>query len=159
MQLEAVKPAHGRLAPARPTCKDPMGVDAAVVAHCQGGRVDARDPSPVSLAGGQITAERDEGPREQLHKAGITDERREIRAQMGLHVFRVVMVEGPVMTTMEIDEDGADLTEGQGRLPAPVAVTRLEQASGIERFKSLAEIINIAEHSRELQLAHRNPLV
>jgi hypothetical protein len=38
-------------------------------------------------------------------------------------------------------------------------MARLAQVPVIHGFKTLAEIVNIAEHSRELQLAHRNPLL
>jgi hypothetical protein len=52
-------------------------------------------------------------------------------------------------------ENRHDLTQGQPSL----ALADLEEMARIHGGKPLAEIVNIAEHSDELQLVHRNPLV
>jgi hypothetical protein len=49
--------------------------------------------------------------------------------------------------------------EGESWLAAAVAMASVEQMPVIERYKPLAEVVNIAEHSGELQLAHRDPLL
>jgi hypothetical protein len=69
------------------------------------------------------------------------------------------MFEGPVMATVEMDEDGHDLTQAQRGLALAVALAGLEQMTRINWDKRLTEIVDIAEYSDELQLAHRNPLV
>jgi hypothetical protein len=69
------------------------------------------------------------------------------------------MLEGAVVTAMKIHENRHDFTQPQGRQPQTVAMAGLEQALGIDRGKSLAEIINIAAHRNALQLVHRNPLL
>jgi hypothetical protein len=76
---------------------------------------------------------------------------------MRFHVLGIVMFERPVVTTVKGDEEGQDFAEGQFRAPGPVALPRLEQVLVIERFKPLAEVIDIAEHSNEP--AHGGPLV
>jgi hypothetical protein len=63
------------------------------------------------------------------------------------------MLEGPVMTPMEIDQERQHLTERQRRWARALPLTCVQQAVGINRLKSLAEIINIAEDSN--QLVHR----
>ena len=69
-----------------------------------------------------------------------------------------VMLKCSVVTPMEIDQDGHDLTERQRGGTRPLALPCLKQALRVEGFKVLAEVIDIAEHSHELQLAHRDPL-
>jgi hypothetical protein len=78
---------------------------------------------------------------------------------MGRNVFGVVMFERPVVATMKVDENGHDFAEGECCLAAAGAMASLEQVPVIDRFKPLAEVVNIAEHRRELQLAHRDPLL
>jgi hypothetical protein len=63
------------------------------------------------------------------------------------------------MTAVEIDEKRHDLAQRKCCPSLAVALASLDQMPHIHRGKSLAEIVNIAEHSNELQLAHRNPLV
>jgi hypothetical protein len=65
----------------------------------------------------------------------------------------------PVVALMKVDENRHDFAEGEDWLATAVAMARLEQMLGIDRFKPLAEVVNISEHSGELQLALRNPLL
>ena len=68
------------------------------------------------------------------------------------------MFEGPIVTTVEIDQDRHDVTQGQRRLAGANALPRLEQRPLGDRFKGLAEIIDSVAHRHELQLAHRDLL-
>jgi hypothetical protein len=54
-----------------------------------------------------------------------------------------------------MNENRHDDTQGQPSL----ALASLEEMARIHGGKRLAEIADIAEHSDELQLVHRNPLV
>jgi hypothetical protein len=78
---------------------------------------------------------------------------------MGLYMRAGVMFERSVMTAVQGDEDGHDLAEGQPCSPRTVAMARSEEVPREDWFKLFAEIIDIAEHCHELQLAHRDPLV
>src|SRR5919197_1549096 len=66
------------------------------------------------------------------------------------------MLERPVMTPVEIDQQRHNLTERQGRLARPLALAPMQQAPVIEGRKGLAEIVDIAEDSN--QLVHRGSL-
>jgi hypothetical protein len=72
-------------------------------------------------------------------------------------VLGIVTVERPVVTTVKVDEEGHDFAQGQFRAAGAGALPRLEQVPVIERFKPLAEVIDIAAHSNEP--AHGVPLV
>jgi hypothetical protein len=78
---------------------------------------------------------------------------------MGSNVLSVIMFVRPVVATMQVDENRQAFAEGECGLAAAVAMARLEQVPVIERCKPLAEVVNIAEHSHELQLAQRDPLL
>jgi hypothetical protein len=78
---------------------------------------------------------------------------------MDRNVFSVVMCERPVVAAMKVDETCHDFAEGECCLTAAGAMASLEQVPVIDRFKLLVEVVNIAEHSRELQFAHRDPLL
>jgi len=67
------------------------------------------------------------------------------------------MFERSGVTAGEIHENRHDLTQGQPRLA--LALASLEEMARIHGGKHLAEIVDIPEHSDELQLVHRNPLV
>ena len=96
---------------------------------------------------------------QKLHETRVAHEGWKIRPQMGSNVLGVIMFERPVVAPMKVNENRHDFAEGECWLAAVATLARLEQVPVIERFKPLAEVINIAEHSGELQLAHRDPLL
>jgi hypothetical protein len=70
-----------------------------------------------------------------------------------------VMVEGPVVAPGEVHEERHDLAEAAGGRAYLVTLGSGEQRPVVEGDKRLAEIVNLAAHSHELQLAQRSPLV
>src|SRR5262245_19705401 len=68
---------------------------------------------------------------------------------MALHILRVIVLEIPVMATVEIHENRHDLAQGQGRLADTLALAIVEQTLRVERLKPLAKVIDFAEHSNE----------
>ena len=68
-----------------------------------------------------------------------------------------VRLKRALVAPMAIDQDSHDLTKRQRRGTGPLTLPCLKQALMVDRFKVLAEVINIAEHSNELKLAHRDP--
>src|SRR5262245_40097167 len=69
------------------------------------------------------------------------------------NILRIVMLERVVLAPMNIDEERQDLAECQGRLARPWALARAQQATGIDGLQGLADIVTIAEESK--QLVHR----
>jgi hypothetical protein len=51
---------------------------------------------------------------------------------------------------MKIDQERQNLAERQRRLTYPLALAGVQQATGIDRLKGPAEIVNIAEDSNKL---------
>ena len=131
-----------------------MTTDAPVVTHRQRGRIDKGDAGAAPFAGVQVAAQGHQRLGHQLDKAAIADQGGEVRAQVPLNIFGVVMFEVAVMAGVEEHNDGHDLTEGQVPLADAVTLAILEQTLHIQWFKPLAKIINIAEHGDEL--AHRD---
>src|ERR1051326_1860276 len=97
----------------------------------------------------QIATQGHHRPGDQLHKAAVADEGGEVRAEMALHILRVIVLEIPVMATVEIHENRHDLAQGQGRLADTLALAIVEQTLRVERLKPLAKVIDFAEHSNE----------
>ena len=62
----------------------------------------------------------------------------------------VVVLKGAVVAGVEIHDDCHDFAEIQLSRPPALTLATLEQTLGIERFKTVAEIVNIAEHFHEL---------
>src|SRR5262245_51886865 len=119
----------------------------------RGVEFDERNARAAAFARGQGAAQGHERPRHELDKALISYELGEIRVQVGQDVLRIIMLERPVVTPREIDEERQNLTERQRRLALAVTLACVQQALGIDGLKSLAEIVNIAEDSN--QLVHR----
>jgi hypothetical protein len=66
MQFEAIKPAHGGLAPGGDVLKDPVRRNTVIVTHGKRRRVDESNPRTAAFARMEITTQRNEGPGEQL---------------------------------------------------------------------------------------------
>jgi hypothetical protein len=157
--LEAVEPVPRGLAPGGPTGKAPVGLDAAILTDRQRGGGDARDAKAAPCAGGHIATEGHKRPRHPGHKAGETHEGWHVWTPGRRHVCGVGMFDGPGVAAVTGAEDGQPLAASPRRPSGPGPVARWEQVSGEERCPMLAEVVHIAEHRRELQRAHRDPLL
>jgi hypothetical protein len=113
MELEPVEPAHGGLATPRIDAKDAMLLDARVVADHQGGRVDEADARALSQLCVQVDGERYEETRHEVDEAGVTDQLRELSAQVGLHVLGIEPFEGAISRLLKEDENRHDLCRMQ----------------------------------------------
>src|SRR5262245_29320402 len=145
VQFEAIEPSHGGLASPGKPLKDFMGSNTVVITDGKGRRVDEGNPGATAFTGGEIATQGDEGVGEQLDKALIAHQVGEVGAQMHGDVLRIVMLEGPVMTPVKIDQERQHFTQGQRRLARAVPLAHVEQAAGIHGLKGVAEIVNIAE--------------
>ena len=65
------------------------------------------------------------------------------------------MVAGPLLAPGKRDHERHALPEGQSRLAQMGTLAGLEEVSGKDRRKPLADIIDIAAHNNELQRVHR----
>src|SRR5918911_147921 len=153
VQFETIEPTHGGLAPPGKALKDFMGSNTVVITDSEGRRVDEGNPGATAFAGGEIATQGDEGAGEQLDKALIAHQLGEIGAQVHGDVLRIVMLEGPIMTPVKIDQERQRFTQCQRRPACALTLADVQQASGIHGLKGLAEIVNIAEDSN--QLVHR----
>src|SRR5689334_16444674 len=131
VQFEAIEPSHGGLASPGKALKDFVGRNTVVITDGEGRRVDEGNPGATAFTGGEIAAQGDEGAREQLDKALIAHQVGEIGAQMHGDILRIVMLEGPVMTPVKIDQERQGFTQCQ-RCPAcALTLAGVQQASGI----------------------------
>ena len=69
---------------------------------------------------------------------------------MDADVLGVIMFEIAVVALVKENDDSHDLAQAQLGLSGVSALAVLNQALGIERFKRLAKVIDIAEYSDEL---------
>jgi len=158
MEFKAIAPAHRGLAAGRDVLENLVRRNAVIVTHRKRRRVDKGHSCAAAFACVEITTQGDERSGEQFHKARVAAQEQEIGAQIRHGVLSIVMLKCSVVTPREIDQDGHDLTERQRGGTRPLVLPRLKQALRVEGFKVLAKVIDIAEHSNELKLAHRGPL-
>lgn len=116
--------------------------EAPVVAGCQRGRVHEAEGPTRSAACLQVGAQGYQHRRNQIDKAGVTDQCWKLGAQMDGDIRRVVRLEGAIVGLVEMDQDGHHLARRQ----VPGLPTRnlphLPQAMLPGRSKRLPKIID-----------------
>jgi hypothetical protein len=113
MQLEAKEPVDRRFATVSQAAKNPMFLDAPIVAHRELGGVDKRHASAGTETGMQVYAQRNQRRRKELHKARVADETGKLAAQLDANVLGVERFEGAIVTLMEQDQNSHNLRECQ----------------------------------------------
>jgi len=149
MQLEALEPPHRGLPPCGEALEDPVCSHAMIVTHREGRRVDTSNPRAAAFAGGEVATQGHERSGPELDKALVAHPMRARGAQGHRHILRRVMLKGPVMTPVAIDQEGQYLAACQRRLAGTLALADMQQAVRIDGLKGLAAIVDIAEDSHQ----------
>jgi len=145
MELEAIESPHGGFAATGHLLEDPVAVNAAVVAHHQGRRIDEGDPGVLAPAGVKIDAQRHQGGGNQRHETIITQQVGKLASAVPTQVPQVKGFEVAVLGLMEIDQNRHDLAKGQSRGSLPLARAVRQELAMPSREKLPAEIIDVAK--------------
>ncbi len=105
-----------------------MTGNALVMANRQRSGVDEGQSSRGCQARVQVMAQRKQSHRHQLDKPVVAHQIGKLRSQMDHHVLGVVRFEIPVMGLMKVNDNGHNLTQGQGRLRPPFGPTYTQLA-------------------------------
>ena len=103
MELEAVKPAHGGFAATGHLLEDLVAMNAAVVAHHQGRRIDKGDPGVLAPASVEIDAQRHQGGGNQGHKPIVTQKVGKLAPAVRTHLQQIKGLEVAVLRLMELN--------------------------------------------------------
>jgi hypothetical protein len=156
LPLKALNPPPGGLPPCGEALKDLVRGKALLVTHGERRRVEDSEPRAAALARGEVATPGHKRAGHELAQALVAHQVREIGAQGHRHILRRVMCECAVRTPVQGDQERQQLAERQRCLAGALALAEMSQAVMIEGLTGLAEIVDIAEDSK--QLVHRGSL-
>jgi hypothetical protein len=127
-----------------------MGSHTVVSTDGEGRRVEEGHPAATAFAGGELATQGDEGAGEQLDKALRSHQLGAIGAQGPCDLLRRVMLEGPVRTPVQRDQEWQPFTQCQRRPARVLTLAHVAQAAVIPGLTGVAAIVNSAEDSNQL---------
>jgi hypothetical protein len=141
VQLEAIESADRGLATCGSSLKDPMLMDASVVADGKRGGVDKANTTTAAQLRMQIGHQWYQQGRHQLDEALVAHQGRKLAVQMTLDIFGVVGFERAVVRLLEQDHNGHHFAGMHLRLTQTLSLTLHEQGRVPGRSKLLPEIV------------------
>lgn len=145
MELEALEPVHGRLAPCGAPGKDLVLGNPPIVTDLECGRIDKADPCAGAETVLKIHAQRHQTSWCPIDEALIAYQLRKGIAPMFADLALVVLLEVAIVTLMEANQNGHDFAQTQRSCSLTSFQSVRHETLLPLRFKALAKVIDVAK--------------